>query len=309
MRTEARAATDDDFEFVKRCWGECFDDDARYVDWNFSRNYMYENTVIGEYDGIAAAAMQCIPYNWAYKKFRIPARYVSGVSVMPQYRGRGLARRLFEYGIPLMHKDGCVISFLISAVGNMYEKFGFKTVCDRVIYKTAALEGKPARTVNEISVEALDRIYRRQTRGKMHVERRRADWDRLSDELVNAIGGAAAIADNAYCFAFSDKNGEFEVYEKCGGFSFEPIRREPLMMRIIDAETFLKIFSARFPSGAVISISDSYIPCNNGRFRISNDSVSRCAEGDLSAADFDFTIDELCGFVLRGVPIYIGNIL
>ena len=38
MRNNVRAANAADFDFVKNCWTECFDDDERYVNWNFSEN-------------------------------------------------------------------------------------------------------------------------------------------------------------------------------------------------------------------------------------------------------------------------------
>ena len=61
MRNNVRAANAADFDFVKNCWTECFDDDERYVNWNFSENYSAANTLVAECCGEPAAAMQCIP--------------------------------------------------------------------------------------------------------------------------------------------------------------------------------------------------------------------------------------------------------
>ena len=68
MRNNVRAANAADFDFVKNCWTECFDDDERYVNWNFSENYSAANTLVAECCGESAAAMQCIPYTLSFEK-------------------------------------------------------------------------------------------------------------------------------------------------------------------------------------------------------------------------------------------------
>lgn len=309
MSYNIRDAAADDFDFVKNCWTECFDDDERYVNWNFSKNYSALNTLVAEYGGAPAAAMQCIPYTLAFDKSEIPARYISGVSTMPSFRGRGLARRLFEYGLPIMRRRGAVLAFLISAVDGMYEKFGFTKLCDRKMWRTESLGKNAIQDAADIDIDALAAIYEHRTRGTLHIERTRSDWNKLLCELAAGIGGCAAINNDSYCFAFYCKDG-YEIYEKCGEFDdFKLVRREPFMARITDVEMFLKIFCKHFSDSTSIAVSDEFIPQNNGRFIISNNNVIRCDNTDKFDTDFNFTVSELCRHVLADKPIFVGNII
>lgn len=308
MQNNVRVARAADFDFVKNCWTECFDDDERYVNWNFSENYSAANTLVAECCGESAAAMQCIPYTLSFEKTDILARYISGVSTMPNFRNRGLARSLFEYALPLMRRQGAALAFLISAVDGMYEKFGFTKLCDRIMYRAESLGKNPIQRIDDINLDALDRIYERRTRETLHIRRTRPDWKKLLSELAVGIGGYAAIAEDSYCFAFYCKGG-FEVYEKCGEFDFKPVRREPFMVRITDAEKFLKIFCKNFPDNVSVAVTDEFIPQNNGRFIISDSSVIRCDKADNTASDFNFTVSELCRFALADKPIFVGNII
>lgn len=308
MKNNVRTAKTADFDFVKGCWAECFDDDERYVDWNFSENYSASNTLIAEYDGVPAAAMQCIPYTLSCGKSDISARYISGVSTMPNYRRRGLSRRLFEYGLPLMRRQGAAMAFLISAVDGIYEKFGFAKLCERTIYETPTLGDNRTQNKADIDIAALGRIYERQCRDTLHIKRTPSDWQRLINELTTGIGGCAAVSDDSYCFAYSRKGG-FEVYEKCGGFDFKPVRNEPFMARITDVEMFLKIFSADFCDNTVIAVSDDFIPQNNGSFIISGGDAVRCDDTRSPQPSISFTISELCRCVLKDTPMFIGNII
>lgn len=238
----ARLAKDADFNFVKKSWVECFDDPPEFVNWNFEYNYNAENTVIAEADGEPASVMQLVPYSLRMGDSELKMRYVSGVATMPEYRGKGLVRELFDFGIPMMEKMGCHISMLIPAVEGMYEKFGYRKVCKRFTYTTKSVEGiKAYNRIDDELISVLDRMYMDAMKEKsVYIIRSRENWEKILTDLICLSGGFALINENVgYALAYP-KGEEYEVIEAFGETGFDLVCSEipSIMARIIDKNTF-----------------------------------------------------------------------
>ncbi len=260
----ARFADREEFDFVKKSWEVCFDDTPQFVKWNFEKNYSHKNTVISDFDGSPASVMQLMPYKMMLDKAELSVRYVSGVATMPQFRGRGLVRELFEFGIPKMYDMSCDISILIPAVDGMYEKFGYRKVCEREFYIADKLpKGKVISEYSEDIIPILDGIYQKYMQGKSaYIKRCKWDWERILTDLLTLSGGAVVLGDKGgYALAYP-KDGGFEIVEACGNIRIDgkTEAQPPIMARIINAERT----KTKFPLLCnKAGIKDNYIIQNN----------------------------------------------
>ncbi len=260
----ARFAREEDFDFVKKLWEVCFDDTPQFVEWNFDKNYSCINTIISDCDGEGASVMQLMPYKMMFGGKEFSVRYVSGVATLPKFRGRGLVRGLFEFGIPQMYDMGCDISILIPAVSGMYEKLGYRTVCRREFYTAYALpNGKVIKEYSKEIIPVLDKIYQNDMEGKSaHIKRCKWDWERILTDLLTLSGGAVVINDDiGYALCYPKDSG-YEVAEICGEICIDAkvTEQPPIMARVINVSRIKANFAPLFDG---VATKDGYIASDN----------------------------------------------
>lgn len=212
-----RIAKDKDLEFVKTAWEVCFDDPVEFVEWNFDNNYSKDDTIIAEYNGTPAGAMQIRPYTVVLNNEELSCRYVSGVGVMPKYRGLGLVREMFDFAFPYMRELNCDISLLMPAVEGMYEKFGYEKICDR---KTCIISdipcGEKITTQDDSLISRLDNLYRENMKNRnMYILRSKTDWERILTDLLELSKGTVLFTEKGYAL-ICPKEDKFEVVESFG---------------------------------------------------------------------------------------------
>ena len=303
-----RIAKDTDLNFVKHLWSECFDDTAEFVDWNFSQNYTPQNTLIADFSGIPASALQLIPYDMKLFNSDISCRYVSGVSTLPNYRGKGLVRQLFDFALPYMYRLGCGISVLFPAVNGMYEKFGYRTVGERFEYTTSQLSSG----ITEISEELfkkLNFIYTREMSDKsFYTNRNRFDWECILTDLIPLSNGRVVFTESGYQLAYPNSGNEHKyiIEEVCGcGRDFLDAKPTyPIMVRVINLHKFLRICAPYIPFNGVYTIKDEFIPQNNISLRLASSNVYPCDEPGT-----EVDIGELCSEIFKYVPRLYVNLL
>ena len=259
-----RFATDNDFDFVKKSWQTCFDDPQEFVDWNFENNYSPKNTVIAEAEGEPASAMQLMPYQMVIGDKALPVRYVSGVATMPEYRGRGLVRSMFDFALSKMHDMGCFISILVPAVDGMYEKFGYRNICDRVSYFTEELPD--TERIEEYSpdiIDIVDAIYRKEMESKS-VYIGKDEWEKILTDLLGLSRGRVLLFERGYALAYPKDNG-FQIAELCGkvNLDFDVKSEPPVMARITNLNGIIEWFPNIFEGIGSVRIEDKIIADNN----------------------------------------------
>ena len=260
-----RFANEKDFDFVKNSWSVCFDDPPEFVDWNFKYNYSKENTLIAEIDGTSASVMQLMPYTLMLGEHEVSARYVSGVATLPEYRGKGLVRELFDDALPKMYDMDAAISILFPAVDGMYEKFGYTKIYKRNFYKADKLCGQEICSLDDVPFERMDKIYlKNMHQNGVYIKRSKSDWEKIITDLIKLSGGKVLLFENGYALAYP-KDEHFEVCEICGScdISGTPVPQFPVMARIINAEKIQRLF----PEVSNFGIYDTFIPENNHPFK------------------------------------------
>lgn len=286
-----RLAAPADFGFVKHAWTTCFDDPEKFVSWNFTRNYMPENTLIAEADGRPASNMQLMPYRICLNGTVWKGSYISGVATLPAYRHRGLVRELFAAAFPLMQKRGIPVSLLVPFDYGFYEKFGYRECYKK---KTALPCIPPAhcsglRQISDQLIAELNRIYLAAMLDKNgYVLRSPKDWQLILEDIIENSGGAV------YLHTGADKTADgYLLYadgkaQECCGippFSVDYESEKPFAMaRLIDVQAVLADLASGYTGSFAVKVTDANIPQNNRCLRIEN---GRVAETD----GYDFEAD------------------
>lgn len=266
-----RFATDDDFYFVKNSWQTCFEDPQKFVNWNFKYNYLAKNTVIAEKDGLPASAMQLMPYTMYLGSFIVPVRYVSGVATMPEYRGRGLVRKMFGFALPEMYDRGAYVSILVPAVDGMYEKFGYRIICERTSYFIKVLpDTERIEVYSPEIIDIIDAIYQKEMGNKaVYIKRGKSEWEKILTDLLSLSGGSVLLFDRdgarcGYALVYPKDNG-FQAAELCGAVCLDCIERgePPVMARITNVKALAERFPTIFEELGSVRIEDNIIAQNN----------------------------------------------
>ncbi len=115
---------------VRSMWKTCFEDDDRFMDLFFFRQYRDENTLIYSVDNKAVACLQMIPYSIRFYGEVVPVYYLAGLCTLPQYRNKGYMGQLIRQSFAVMKERNVPLSILVPAeewLYDYYEKYGFET--------------------------------------------------------------------------------------------------------------------------------------------------------------------------------------
>ncbi len=303
-----RFAHEKDMDFLKHAWDVCFHDPKEFIDWNFERNFSFENTLIAEADGKPASNLQLMPHRISLRGREYAINYVSGVATLPEFRNRGLVRELFRFGLPEMQRRKQPISILVPFDYPFYEKFGYKQCYEKVFRYRKELPKKAEQPeITPALLEELDDIYRRAMNDKTgYAIRKKEDWQRILEDLLLISEGSVVFHEtdgkkDGYALCSPRKEGDWEFHEVLGACDilFEEERKPFAMARIIDAERILADFAEEFSGCIRLKILDDMIPENNRSFLVTEGIVTLCdgydAELDikeLAELVFGFTEDK-----------------
>lgn len=303
-----KIAQTDDLSFVKELWLKCFDDSKEYTDTHFAHNFKPKNTIIAVSGGTSAAAMQIIPYIASFLGESLPIRYVSGVSVAPEFRKKGLAREMFEFALPHMYSQNTILSVLYPAVNGMYEKFGYRSICNRYEYSVDANDFCISDLNRNIIADKINKIYKRETKDfSFYTLREQRDLDWLIKDFYELSGGGVIFDGLGYMFVYPNRqNPKKLVAAEVLGIDtnkFSASATYPLMVRIINLWDFLSVCGKLLPEDYAFSVSDDIISENNFSFYINGGKPIKCENGKKT------DIAQLCEHIFKKVGKIFVNLL
>lgn len=327
-------------EQVKELWQRCFDDSEAFVEMYFRLRY---NDRINEpwiENGKLVAALQTIPYPMTYLGETVNTAYVSGACTHPDYRGRGIMKKLLLQAFTSMLQQGITFSTLIPAepwLFDYYAKMGYRTLFRQSQEKYTKPQTALPASVPELRTlhhpmeifNFFDRKMREQESALLHTF---ADCRVIMADLRISNGRLFTLKQNeaivagaivmpqpdgnwlvAECLADTPEWKEWLLHRICEELAVSdlelilPGTGAPLgMLRIVHAEAALDLYARTHPEALMsIQLTDSCIEENNGLFLIQGGRCKKSAEPSLmDDSTLRFDIGTLAEWLFKGLHPY-----
>lgn len=215
---------DEEKQQIIDMWKYCFSDSDNFIDWNFSRNFDFSQTLVAERNGEIAANLQLIPYNAKILGEKVQSVYYSGVACRPQFRQQGCVRELMTNSLKMLKAKKIPIAHLIPFNFGFYEKYGFKAVSNRCVLKLDISE-IPYSTATEFEVFAsfdkvtsdtftlMEQIYNDMCKNsEFYIMRTAENFGKILEDIMLNSGGYLAVSDESYIL-YEINNDKITVFE------------------------------------------------------------------------------------------------
>lgn len=237
-------ANDSTKQQVWDMWKSVFGDSDEYMQIYFRHKYRNENTLIYFENDIAASSLQMLPYKFTFCGTEIEIIYLSGVSTLNDYRGKGYARELLLKSFEVAKERNIPLVLLVPQEDRLlsfYEKYGFAQTFDRGSEELYTLKNIIDNNEGDLlkAYQEFDSIFRNED---MTVQKSQSDFNAIVEE-----------------FAL---------------FSYPGYMNLRGMARIIDAELLLSLFADKYKEKSfTVSVNDDILNANNTLFSVSSGKV------------------------------------
>ena len=195
---------------VKDLWNYCFYDTDPYLSWYYDNIFKPENTVAAIEDDKVLSALQLLDFDVAIRGEIYPCTYIAGVSTVPEFRGKGLAKMVMNYAEEIAKSRGKKFALLTPSIDNFYEKFGYTSCYERLEFSYMPGDFKPeksssvAKKAGKSDADDMEKIYSifcEEYDG--YVKRTKKDFVDIIDQYSLETGGV---------YIFYDKNDNLSGY-------------------------------------------------------------------------------------------------
>lgn len=331
---------------TKALWKRCFEDSDAFTDLYFDQRYRDDINMTVCEEGQVIAALQMIPYPLWWGGEEVPVSYISGACTHPDYRSRGVMRRLLKDTHRQMYARGIYLSTLIPAEPGLfhyYAQSGYATC----FHYTLRQVNLPEAPLPDYRVEVcasptaahyhyLDTCMRRRGNVLLHTKE---DWEvvgadaRLEDGRWLAVylheqlcGMALAVPEEGKvslkeCVADNEEARKALFHEAAYIYKVETVEcitpsapedARPLgMARVIHAEKTLAVYAKLHPRQTLhLHVTgDEAIPENNGFYILQNGNCLH-EETPSSAAPYEvYTMAGLARLLLETEHLYMSLML
>lgn len=211
-----RWALPQDSSKLNRLWFTCFGDDDKFRKWFFANRFWPEFCLIACEGEQIVGAMYGLPTHLWIREKVVPAVIIGGVSTHPDFRGRGIMRRLFTVFMPEMHRRKIPLTFLHPVQEELYFSLEHYTVSDRGFLTLHGDAARPQKPQGVLPLEFGSRtkelhacyqqyihpysgpVYRR----KEDFLFKESDYRAGGTELIAAVDAQQNI--EGYCYYFKD---------------------------------------------------------------------------------------------------------
>ncbi|RME79859.1 MAG: GNAT family N-acetyltransferase [Chloroflexi bacterium] len=136
-RVTVRPILADELPKVARLRAVGFGGDERRVLQRLKQQprYNYSHIIIAEYEGEAIGTATAFPVDMWLSGVPVKVGAVAGVTVLPEFRRKGIAAKMMEFLIVRMFAEGQAMSALFPFSHKYYRQFGYETVGDVHAYR------------------------------------------------------------------------------------------------------------------------------------------------------------------------------
>ena len=333
-------------EEVKELWRLCFDDSEAFTELYFRMRYSEKVNIAIREGGRVVSALQMLPYPMTFCNRTVPTSYVSGACTHPDFREKGLMRRLLAKAFETMRREGVVFSTLIPAepwLFGYYAHAGYASVF-RYSVQELALPQKAPR-LPEISVEPVscfqEDVYaylnRKLSERPCCIQHTAEDFRVIIEDLklgdgwlfaakrYGTVTGVAIVYKGSDTLTINELLTEDEQTEtgllfaigRWTGYEHASALRPPEendshplgMARIIHAEEALRLYASAFPEKEMnVALTDNQLPENDGYYHLHHGVCQR--SGQPSSGEYiRMEIGELTERLLRPLRPYMSLML
>lgn len=119
------ADRDKDGEQIKQIWKSCFGDEEEFIEFYLDNRMTEDNMLVIHVDGRAVSMASFLPVRYLCGDEYVDARYVYAVATLPEYRGKGYAKRILQFAQE-HYKQPLILAPAREALVQYYEKQGFE---------------------------------------------------------------------------------------------------------------------------------------------------------------------------------------
>ena len=195
-----RRARRGDIPLLASLWEACFGDDRAYIAFFLQNRFPAADAFLWEEGGVPVSVLFLFPARLCQGEARYVVRYLYAACTAPEFRGRGLMRRLIDEAARVSTAEGADGIALVPASGSLFHYYagcGFQTAffCETARCSRAELEQLAAKSpqpvVASLSLPVMADIRRTVLHGRDHLA-----WDEaaLSYALEeHRYGGGDAV--------------------------------------------------------------------------------------------------------------------
>lgn len=130
--------------------------------------YNFSHIIVAEFDGEIIGTVTVFPVQMWLSGVPVNVGAVAGVTVLPEFRRRGIAAKMMEFSIMRMFAEGMALSALFPFSPRYYRKFGYGTIGDVHAYRlnpgnlTIYIEGHKVRPFEPSDLPMMRVMYKGQ---------------------------------------------------------------------------------------------------------------------------------------------------
>lgn len=128
---KTRFANVNDKNNIEKLWKYCFHKDSyEFTSYYLNKRMKLENTLVVEENNNILSSLQLNPYKLSFFNNIFKTSYIVGVSTPPEYRGKGIMKKLFSDTFEVLKEKKEILSILMPIDPRLYSYFGYENVFD-----------------------------------------------------------------------------------------------------------------------------------------------------------------------------------
>ncbi|MCD8031307.1 MAG: GNAT family N-acetyltransferase [Bacteroides sp.] len=333
-------------EQVKNLWKICFTDSDEFMDLYFSLRYREEINLAIRKNEEVVSALQMIPYPMTFCGQIVDTSYISGACTHPEERSQGFMKELLTQSFRRMYQQNVAFSTLIPAepwLFDYYNRFGYSTVfyyseCTFPVPTSRVPKAYKIHSTTGFIQEVYDYFQSRMRQRPCCIQHTESDfvviladmslaegriYRLIKDEKIRAMAityqeekqlqikelFSESEIEKDYLLSAIGKEGGYNSLQLIQPATNKNATQKLGMARIIDAQKVLSLWAVIHPQTDIsIYLEDSYLPVNNGYYRISQ-GICTYTQTANNLLYKEMDINELTDYILTPLHPYMSLML